>query len=245
MARKKASAVKAAGKAKNKAPTKKAQAARPRAVRTATRDAAHDPVVVPLSRLRPTQGAVGMRAVAARREKIERVATKTKKIESFLETRPIPAVAGPGGALFIIDRHHLTLALMQSRVSGALVEVIDDLSGHSVPRFWRAMIETGRAYPFDENGRPIALHRMPQSVAALRHDPFRDLAWSARELGAFTKDLTPFAEFQWAEFFRAHISERFVLQNYELAVEVALRLARTADARGLPGYRARTRALAA
>jgi hypothetical protein len=121
--------------------------------------------------------------------------------------------------------------------------VIDDLSNHSMPHFWRTMIETGRAYPYDANGRRIALHRMPQSVAALAHDPFRDLAWSARELGAFTKDTAPFAEFQWAAFFRAHISERFVLQNYDLAVEVALRLARTADARGLPGYR--RRALAA
>jgi len=244
MARK-TSADKTSRKAKRKAPARTVPLKRPSAVRTATRDDSHHPVVVPLSRLRPTQGAVGMRAVAARREKIERVAGKTKKIAAFLETRPIPAVAGPGGALFIIDRHHLTLALMQSRVSGALVEVIDDLSSHSMPRFWRTMIETGRAHPFNEYGQPIALHLMPQSVAALAHDPFRDLAWSARELGAFTKDMGPFAEFQWAAFFRAHISERFVLQNYDLAVDVALRLARTADARHLPGYRARPRAMAA
>jgi hypothetical protein len=39
-----------------------------------------DPVLVPLQCLRPTQGAVGMKAVAAKREKVERRTDSRKAI---------------------------------------------------------------------------------------------------------------------------------------------------------------------
>src|SRR5262249_15226064 len=65
---------------------------------------------VPLEELRPTQMAVGMRAVEAKREKVERRARSLRKLRRYLENRPIPAVRGPNDDLFIIDHHHLSLA---------------------------------------------------------------------------------------------------------------------------------------
>ena len=50
---------------------------------------------VPLAEIRPTQMAVGMRAVEAKRRKIERLSESTRKLRRFLEKRRIPAVIGP------------------------------------------------------------------------------------------------------------------------------------------------------
>ncbi len=194
------------------------------------------PVLVPLEVLHPTQVAVGMRAVAWKRRKVERRAGRSKQIERFLGARPIPSVVGPEGALYMIDSHHLGLALWQAEVEKAYVSIIDDLSRLPKAQFWRRMEASGRLYPFDEEGRRVRPSRLPGALHALREDPFRDLAWSVREAGGFAKSPVPFAEFRWAEFFRAHLSERTLRRDYERAVARALKLSRCPEARGLPGY---------
>ncbi len=176
-----------------------------------------------------------MRAVAAKREKVEERARKPKKIERFLVERPIPAVRGPDEAFYIVDHHHLSLALWQSRVSTAFVTIIDDYSRLPRSRFWEEMEEEGLLYPFDEKGRRIHPTHLPRAIVALRADPFRDLAWSVRENGGFRKTRVPFAEFRWAEFFRHEIPQRLVTNDYDKAVSRAHKLARSDAARGLPG----------
>ncbi|MDX2309507.1 MAG: ParB-like protein [Hyphomicrobium sp.] len=194
------------------------------------------PILVPLDLIRPTQVAVGMKAVAAKREKVETRFAKPKKFRAFLEKRPIPAVLGPGDAFYIIDHHHLSLALWQSDVEEAFVRVVGDLSALRRPSFWRVMAETGWVHPFDEAGRKVCLSELPAALHALRPDPFRDLAWSVREEGGFEKSVAPYAEFQWAQHFRERIGVSSVRRTYERALERALRLARAADARHLPGF---------
>jgi hypothetical protein len=193
-------------------------------------------VEAPLTMLRPTQMAVGMRSVARKMRKVERRAGKHKRIEKLLLDRPIPAVFGPGGAFFIVDHHHFGMALCLAEVKHAYVHVIDDISSLSRGAFWRRMEADGRLYPYDEFGRRVQPASLPPSLSALRHDPYRDLAWEIREAEGFLKVAEPYAEFRWANFFREHISLAIIRKEPKEAVRMALKLCRSRLAAHLPGY---------
>ncbi len=201
-----------------------------------SRAKAEAPILVPIETLRPTQAAVGMRAVAAKREKVERRAGRTKEIVRFLEKRPIPAVLGPGDDYYIIDHHHLSLALLQSEVTEAFVRVIDDLSWLPPAQFWKKMAAGGRLHPFDHLGQRIAPSALPATVKDLKRDPHRDLAWSVREAGGFIKTSAPYSEFRWAQFFRNRIPRTSVLRDFEYAHDRGMMLARSRAAARLPGF---------
>ena len=195
-----------------------------------------DPVLVPLQCLRPTQGAVGMKAVAAKREKVERRTDSRKAITRYLEKRPIPAVRGPGNDFYIIDHHHLSMALHQSEVTEAFVRVIGDLSRLPRAEFWRRMAERGCLHPYDHHGERIHPSALPAAIPHLKRDAYRDLAWSVREGGGFVKSERPYAEFRWAQFFRCRIPRTSVLRDFEHAHDRAMMLARSEAASHLPGF---------
>lgn len=200
-----------------------------------------DPILMPLDVLRPTQVAVGMRSVACKRAKVARRVGKSKQIARFLDKRPIPSVVGPGGDLYMIDHHHLGLALWQAEVKQVYVHIVRDFSALARPAFWRKMEADGCLYPFDEAGQRVRPSRLPAGLHALKEDPFRDLAWSVREEGGFEKSPIPYAEFQWAAFFREHVSERTLKTNYDKAVAKAVHLSRSREAAALPGFVANRR----
>lgn len=191
-------------------------------------------IQVPIDSLRPTQMAVGMRSVKHKRRRLE--SGGRKRVEKLVSGRPIPAVRGPDGNLFIIDHHHFGLALWHAEIKRAFAIVIDDKSGLSQAEFWRHMEAEGRLYPFDEEGRRIKPSGLPTGLHELRHDPFRDLAWEVREAGGFRKSKVPYAEFQWAGFFRDRISLAAVRRDHDDAVVKALKLCRGRAASHLPGY---------
>jgi hypothetical protein len=191
---------------------------------------------VPITSLRPTQAAVGMRAVATKRQKVEKRARQRGRIDDYLGQRPIPSVLGPGGDLFMIDHHHLGLALWQAEVESAFVIVVEDLSVLPVAAFWRRMEADGRVYPFDGDGQRISPARLPRRLGGLRADAYRDLAWSVREAGGFHKTRAPYAEFVWADFLRPRISEQALRRDYDGAVVKAVKLCRSRQAGGLPGF---------
>lgn len=199
------------------------------------------PILVPLDMLRPTQVAVGARAVAAKRRRLGSHVRKPKKLARYLAQRPIPAVYGPGSEIYIVDHHHLSMALVQSGVAAAYVDILDDFSALTPAKFWTAMEARGLIYPFDETGRRVALSRLPRGVRQLRPDPYRDLAWSVREAGGFRKTRAPFSEFRWAEFFRQRIDPRIVTRDYKRAIALATSLARTQAAAELPGFKSARR----
>jgi hypothetical protein len=190
----------------------------------------------PLCDFRPTQMAVGMRAVAAKREKVERRARSRRKLRRFLEKRPVPAILGPDEGLFIIDHHHLSLALWQSEVDEAFVTLVGDLSHLARDRFLRRMSGLGLLHAYDAHGQPICPTQLPGTLGALRGDPFRDLAWSVREAGGFAKIGEPYAEFRWANFFRTRIPRSTVRRDFDLAHDRAMWLARSRQAARMPGY---------
>jgi hypothetical protein len=190
---------------------------------------------VPLADIRPTQMAVGMRAVAAKRRKIERRTGSARKLRRYIEKRPVPAVLGPDDEFYIIDHHHLSLALWQSDVDDVLVRVVSDLSDLPKATFLRAMASFGWLHPYDANGRRICPTRLPETLDQLHADLYRDLAWSVREAGGFRKTGIPFGEFAWANFFRPRIAISLLSRDFERAHKRAMRLASSPDARCLPG----------
>lgn len=190
---------------------------------------------VPLAEVRPTQMAVGMLAVEVRRRKIERHAESARKLRRYLEKKAVPAVLGPGDDYYIIDHHHLSLALWQSNVDEIFVRVVGDLSDMPKRIFLDAMAALGWLHPYDGNGRRICPTRLPVRLDQLQADRYRDLAWSVREEGGFRKTHVPFSEFAWANFFRERISGAELSGDFERAHKRAMRLARSHEARHLPG----------
>jgi hypothetical protein len=178
-----------------------------------------------------------MKAVAAKREKVERRADSSKEIVRYLEKRPIPAVRGPGQAYYIIDHHHLSMALHQSEVTEAFVRVIGDLSRLSRTEFWRHMARRGCLHPYDHHGQRIHPSALPDAIYHLKRDAHRDLAWSVREAGGFNKSNEPYAEFRWANFYRIRIPRTSVLRDFEYAHDRAMMLARSEAAAYLPGFK--------
>ncbi|MFM1814156.1 MAG: hypothetical protein RLZ98_851 [Pseudomonadota bacterium] len=193
-------------------------------------------LLVSIEDLRPTQMAVGMRAVVHKRRKLETRAPKRKQLDKVLSCRPIPVIRGPGDHLYMVDNHHFGLALWQAEIDSAYAVVLDDLSRLTPSEFWWRMEAEGRLYPYNETGRRVSPAKLPVSLNALRHDPYRDLAWQVRRDGGFAKADVPFAEFHWAGFFRAIIPPELASRPDRRAIKLAKEVARSAAAADLPGY---------
>jgi hypothetical protein len=191
-----------------------------------------DPVTI-LS-LRPTQITVGLREVEEKRERLRD--HPTKKIGKYLGDHMIPVVRGPKNRLYVIDHHHLALALHKEGIRDILVTVVSDLSTLDLEAFWVFLDHHAWVHPYDTEGRRRTYADIPKSVTELKDDPYRSLAGELRRLGGFAKDTTPFSEFLWADFFRRRIKRKRVEKNFNATVERAMELAKSVDARYLPGW---------
>jgi hypothetical protein len=89
---------------------------------------------VPIAELRPTQITVGMREVKAKRKRW-REEGDTKGAE-FLGKHMIPVILGPKQRHYVIDHHHLALALHEEGVKDILVTVVANLSKLEKDAFW-------------------------------------------------------------------------------------------------------------
>jgi hypothetical protein len=189
---------------------------------------------VPIAKLRPTQITVGMREVEERRERLR--GKRPKRIPKFLGDHMIPVILGPKRQHYIIDHHHLSLALHLEEIEEVLVTVVADLSALSSDAFWVVVDHRGWAHPYDAKGKRRDFSDLPQSVTGLKDDPFRSLAGELRRSGGFAKDTTPFSEFLWADFLRRHMKRKLVESHFSRAMEEALALARSEEAHYLPGW---------
>jgi hypothetical protein len=191
--------------------------------------------LVDVRSLHPTQISVGLGEVRLRAARLQ--AMKPDKQERYLREKEVPVVIGPGGVPFIVDRHHLVRLLLDTNLrSQAYAVVRANWSDLPPEAFWLRMRERHWVYLFDERGQgPLSPNALPKSVADLKDDPYRTLAYLVRERGGFAKSEVPFAEFQWANFFRTRIPEK-ALANLESARALALKLAASPEASALPGY---------
>jgi hypothetical protein len=195
-----------------------------------------DPVLQPISitALRPTQMTVGMREVNQKRDHLR--THVAKKIGKFLGDHMIPVVMGPRDRYYIIDHHHLALALHKEGLEHVLVSVVANLSTLQQDAFWIVLDHHAWVHPYDGKGRRREFADIPRSITDLGDDPFRSLAGELRRAGGFAKDVTPFSEFLWADFLRRRMKRGQIEKDFTGALERALISAKSQDARYLPGW---------
>jgi hypothetical protein len=189
---------------------------------------------VPIKRLRPTQITVGLAEVAVKARQWSRLGKKERKVQ--LEHHIFPAVLGPGRDFYIVDHHHLGIALLQAGVDEVSVAVMDDMSWLTRAIFWRTMEFRSWSHPYDSRGNRCEYQDMPRRLTELEDDPYRSLAGLVRNAGGFAKNEAPFSEFLWADFFRPLVPKQQIRRSPSRAIRLGLRLARSDAARYLPGW---------
>jgi hypothetical protein len=192
---------------------------------------------VPIEELRPTQITVGMREVKAKRKAWRAKAeAEDEKAGEFLGNHMVPAIRGPRGRYYVIDHHHLSLALHEEGVRDILVTTVADLSRLDQDSFWFVMDCHDWMHPFDEDGKRRGYEAIPKSIKGLVDDPYRSLAGELRRHGGYAKDTTPFSEFLWADFLRRRLKRKDVDRDFDAALERSLALAKGSEADYLPGW---------
>ena len=218
---------------------------------------------VKLDSLKPTQNAAGFDEV---NDKIARYSAKSKAdLKDYLIVHPVPVVIGNGDQFYLTDHHHLCNAMWKmaegkneagvdtgnARVVVLVQANIAPLKGY---HFWKAMHKDRLVYLFDNYGAgPLRPKELCSHIKELRNDPYRSLAWEVRTRYGYDKSPHAFAEFIWADFFRVRIiidndllknkvtdSEILIRslpeEHYKEVIDEAMQLARSPEARGLPGY---------
>ncbi|WP_293945167.1 ParB-like protein [Sphingomonas sp.] len=188
---------------------------------------------VPIASLRPTQITVGLREVERKRLQWR---GEGEHGGAYLGRHMIPVVLGPKRRPYVIDHHHLARALHDEGQSEVLTTVVADLHQLSLPAFWIFLDNRGWLHPFDTDGKRRDYSAIPKRIAKLVDDPFRSLAGAVREAGGYAKDVTPFSEFIWADYFRRRLKRPQLEAHYERAVAKALLLARAHEASFMPGW---------
>lgn len=189
---------------------------------------------VAIADLRPTQMTVGMREVERKRRDWQR--RKEAGAGLFLGAHLIPAVVGPDDSLWMLDHHHLALALHLEGVEQVLVSVVAKLSHLPRKRFLAFLDANNWLHPYDARGRRREWKALPHHVEKMEDDPWRSLAGEVRRAGGYAKSVRPYAEFLWADFFRDHFGPRKLTHKFDSALQEGIDLARSRLARHLPGF---------
>jgi hypothetical protein len=189
--------------------------------------------------LRPTQIAIGMEEVQAKVRKLEKL--RRKPLAKYIRKHPIKVLCAPDEHLYVVDHHHVLAALWLVGVKKVFVEMGDDLTGRSMSTagFWRFMSQRGCVHLYDQFGDgPREPLYLPQDVRGLADDPYRSLAWMAKQEGAFADSDVPYYEFEWAQLLRRHrLLDRHHRSEIRRALHAAVAVCRSPAASGLPGYR--------
>jgi len=196
------------------------------------------PSQMAIADLLPTQVTVGMREVS-----IKRVRWRERGIDSrthYLTSHRVPVVVGPDNRHYMVDRHHLTMALCEEGIIEVPVSVVGNIAGPSFEAFWTTLESRGWAHPFDDKGLRCEFKNMPASIMYLMDDPFRSLAGAVRRTGGYEKNKEPFSEFRWANFLRNRIDRRLVERDFDRALAIGMNLAQSNAAAELPGWQSHT-----
>lgn len=100
--------------------------------------------------MRPTQMTVGYREVKAKRKHWKSLSKQARK--AAIDSHWFPAVLGPGNEYFIVDHHHLGLALIEEGVTDVKAMLLKDLSWLDETIFWRIMEHNQWVHPFGVDG---------------------------------------------------------------------------------------------
>lgn len=194
----------------------------------------HHPLLsIAPAKLRPTQLTVGSAEVAGKRAEWEKLGRKKRK--ELIQQHWFPGVLGPKQRVYIVDHHHLGLALLEEGVKSVPVMIQRDFSWLEPDVFWRTMEFNRWAHPYDQHGSRTDYAAIPASLTEMTDDPYRTLAARVRTAGGCAKDATPYSEFLWADFYR----RRLKLPGGKVgakALQQALLLAHSHDTAYLPGW---------
>lgn len=193
-----------------------------------------DNKTVPIADLAPTQATVGMREVEFKRNRWREM--RAHEAADYLNTHRFPVVVGPYSRCFLIDRHHLALALQREGIWQLPVSIVANMSVLSLNEFWTILELRNWSHPFDDEGRKRSYDAMPTSVEDLVDDPYRSLAGALKRAGRYAKDEAPFSEFRWADFLRCRIPRELVESHFGRALVLAMNLAQSTNAAALPGW---------
>jgi hypothetical protein len=188
-----------------------------------------------IQNLHPTQLTVGMIEVGDKKKHL--ASMKPQEQQDFMKSRPMPAVIGPKGRLYVTDHHHLGRAALEAGVASGFFLVEADLSSCSLDDFWKEMNKNCWVHPLDENGVRHCYSAIPDHLGKLIDDAYRSLAGYVRDAGGYEKTPTAFAEFVWADFFRRSIPIEDLKTDFQAAVRNALPLAQSHLAKGMPGFK--------
>jgi hypothetical protein len=189
---------------------------------------------VRLAKLRPTQFSVGYAEVQMKAAEWKKM--KRNERQQAIQSHSFPAVLGPGHEYYIVDHHHLGIALIEEGIKEVWVTRLDDMSFLETVLFWRTMEFRAWAHLYDHRGRRRPFTDMPSRLTQLQDDPYRSLAGLVRTSGGYAKDEAPFSEFLWADFFRPRITASQIRKDMKAEVKQGVKLAHSRDARYLPGW---------
>lgn len=185
--------------------------------------------------LHPTQFCLGFMEVEHKVKLIQKM-SKTK-YNKYLIEKVTPVVIGPNNIYYLIDHHHHAKSLLLLKKKEIIINIIEDWSNLTQSSFERKMIKSKFVNLLDRNNNKMDFKELPKSILRLDHDYYRSLAWAIREKNGFKKvDNIPFFEFRWGELFRQYITENLIIKHFNLAVELGLKIAKTQDAKDLPGF---------
>ena len=190
--------------------------------------------IVPIADLVPTQVTVGMREVDIKRRRWQE--RSGSEAADFINRHPLPVILGPHARPYLIDRHHLALALQCEGIVQLPVTIVANMTALGFDEFWATLEGYNLIHPFDDEGRRCSYDDMPPSVDRLIDDPYRSLAGALKRAGGYAKDKAPFSEFRWADFLRCRIPRELTEQNFGRALVLAMSLAQTSEAAALPGW---------
>ena len=174
-------------------------------------------------------------------EKVKAVKSYDKKqLRKWVKATEVPVVLSPRGELYVVDHHHFLCVCYHLGIRKVRVKVVNDYSNKKLTyaQFWKLMHARRAVYPYCQFGEgPREPLYLPKDVRGLADDPYRSLAWFVRKSGAFENSEKNFAEFQWANFFRAHkLLSRSGDWGFARALVKAVKLAQSSKAKHLPGY---------
>lgn len=187
-----------------------------------------------LADLRPTQITVGMKEVEKKRKDF--AALKPKQRQAFMCEQLFPVVKGLEGNYFILDHHHAALAMLQEGAKTVQAGLVEDLSHLSEGAFWTYLDHLSWMHIYDQKGRKRGFREIPGRLQDLQDDPYRSFAGAVREAGGFCKPPEPFQEFLWANYFREQLAFKSLTRDWDKAVRKGLELARSKDAKHIPGW---------
>ncbi len=191
--------------------------------------------IIPIADLVPTQVTVGMREVDIKRRRWQE--RPRSEAADYINRHRLPIILGPHARPYLIDRHHLALALQCEGIRQLPVTIVANMSALGFEEFWATLEDYKWTHPFDDEGRRCSYDDMPPSVDRLIDDPYRSLAGALKRAGGYAKDKTPFSEFRWADFLRCRIPRELAERHSGRALALAMHLAQGSEASALPGWR--------